>query len=311
MLHVLNNGICTTCTPERGFDPSEPRDPHTGKWGAAGEVIAKAEATFGKHKVQIHAHEGGGVSIHDQHGGSLHLANDAAIRKFRRDVNTAGGLDMGEAHTPNKLIEKDGQLLSLHTHGIRKNHIATAAEVGQDEDPYYHDKVSLHLAAGGVPSEETDDLLSRPGTHMTTGQLENFADAVAHVSGAKRLDTGHGQVDVHHIGSDYTIAPVGKGAPIVLDRRSAKAVNKALEDARESYGDSGGSLGDEEQFSRTISTNAGDIHVTRQGINGPWWIETDTDAIQFAPDKVDTFLEKFGEPFQGAAETYGLKNKTH
>lgn len=35
-VHVLDNGICLTCSPRRTlmrkFNPNEPRDPHTGKW---------------------------------------------------------------------------------------------------------------------------------------------------------------------------------------------------------------------------------------------------------------------------------------
>lgn len=52
-MHVLDNGICRTCNPERStasrhFDPHQLRDPHTGKWvdepgaGGVAEKLAKA-----------------------------------------------------------------------------------------------------------------------------------------------------------------------------------------------------------------------------------------------------------------------------
>jgi hypothetical protein len=45
MLHVLDNGICTSCNPDaqRNFNPSEPRipgGPHGGEWGhGAGHAL--------------------------------------------------------------------------------------------------------------------------------------------------------------------------------------------------------------------------------------------------------------------------------
>lgn len=44
MLHRFDNGICMTCMPEvkRNFDPNEPRDPHTGKWGHGTGAVDKA-----------------------------------------------------------------------------------------------------------------------------------------------------------------------------------------------------------------------------------------------------------------------------
>lgn len=57
-MHVLDNGICLTCQPHvldngecvtcRGsavaarFDPSEPRDPHSGKWSSGAGVVKDA-----------------------------------------------------------------------------------------------------------------------------------------------------------------------------------------------------------------------------------------------------------------------------
>lgn len=44
-LHILDNGICTTCeNVERRFDPSEPRipgGPHGGEWGSGGGSVGK------------------------------------------------------------------------------------------------------------------------------------------------------------------------------------------------------------------------------------------------------------------------------
>lgn len=53
-LHTFINGICTTCEPTmRRFDPAEPRDPHSGKWGIGSEVVKAIAGLVGKDSLKI------------------------------------------------------------------------------------------------------------------------------------------------------------------------------------------------------------------------------------------------------------------
>ena len=93
-MHVLDNGICTTCNPHvfvdgqcttcspmmRSFDPDEPRDPHSGKWssvGGAAKDLLKLAGRLGDEKVvasgKLKTRDGNIFMATTQVGGERHL----------------------------------------------------------------------------------------------------------------------------------------------------------------------------------------------------------------------------------------------
>jgi hypothetical protein len=311
-VHVLDDGICVTCQPHelvdgecvtcnpveasRNFNPTEPREPHSGKWIGTGALV-RAALKIGKSTLHLEHHgrdEHGDahVSLHDEHGGSLHLTSgDLKTRsgKFRNFAIT-GPADLEEVGQRDWLVRHEGVApappRTVVLAGLQKTHLGTEAEAGVENDPYEFDRQTLHLPAGGKGVDDPAELFARPGTEMTTAQLGNLADTLqsfAHTQ--NRIDTGHGTVTMHVVGREFTFDTGKRGErPIVLNRGELRNVDKALSAAFEAYDpDEGTPLPRSEKFKRVISTKNGDITITRQGPATDFWIESDTTAIRISP----------------------------
>jgi hypothetical protein len=271
----------------RSFDPTEQRDDH-GRWSLGGGIV-RALLKIGDGSLRLEHHGDGKISIHDEHGGSLHLSSkDLESRGgFRRFAfHGPEGLDkVGQRDWMTKAETHDGRPFSTAHAGIHKTHIGTSAEAGTEHDPYQFDRQTLHLAPGGKGVDDPAKLFAHPGVEMTTDQLGNLADTLQSFAHAQqRIDTGHGSVAMHVVGKDFTL-DIGKSGelPVVLNRGEARNVEKAIDDAFE--------LQAGQQFRRVIPIkgSGGDVVVTRNGPDDDFHVENDTTSIRITPDAIHDF----------------------
>jgi 2'-5' RNA ligase len=270
------------------FDPSQPRNRH-GEWA---RVLAAAEYKVGKSTLRLTHHGDGQVSVHDEHGGSLHLSRDdlKGGRRPGRARNFAYGThraeNVGDRDWLGKLEDRGGKPWTTALAGIHTTHI-TDSTGDDDDEPYLNDRHTLHLAAGGKGVDDHEELYSRPGTPMTTRELQGLADTLkAFADGHDDVDTGNGRVVMGVTGKDFTLDTGRRGErPIVLNRGEVRNVQKALNAAYEAHDpDDGDPLPAGEKFQATVPTKrSGDIVVTRTGPDADFWIESDTTAIRIKP----------------------------
>lgn len=305
--HLLRNGLCVTCrtTASRHFDPHQARDPHSGEWIGAGAIV-RAALKIGKSTLHLEHHgrdEHGDahVSLHDEHGGSLHLTSGdlksgGGSGKFRNFAFYAPQ-GMEEVGQRDWLVRHEGVApappRTVVLAGLQKTHLGTEAEAGE-EDPYEFDRQTLHLPPGGKGVDDPAELFARPGTEMTTTQLGDLADTLqsfAHTQ--NRIDTGHGTVTMHVVGRESTFDTGKRGErPIVLNRGEVRNVDKALSDAFEAWDpDEGTPLPAGQRFQRVIPVKGpgGDVVVTRNGPGEDFYVENDTTSIRITPDAFHHF----------------------
>src|ERR1043165_2201938 len=280
----------------RRFDPSQPRDEH-GRWSVIGAIFKVAAGTF-----RLEHHGDRRVSLHDEHGGSLDLTGADLV---------GGGGRSGKfrhfAFAPPRRLEEVGQRDWMNRHetrhgkphttvlaGLRKTHLGTGAEAGDEHDAYELDRQTLHLPAGGKGVEDPGELFSRPGTEMTTAELEKLADTLQSFSATQdHVDTGHGSIAMHVVGKDYTLDTGKRGErPIVLNRAEMRTLGKALNAAFEAWDpDESEPLPAGQRFQQTIHIKGagGDVVVTRNGPGEDFYIENDTMSIRITPDAFHRF----------------------
>lgn len=286
----------------RRFDPSQPRDEH-GRWSLVGAVLHLAAGTL---RLQHHG-ESGDVSIHDEHGGSLHLTrNDLRYGSrtrssgpFREFANEA---PLSMEHVGDRELfrhheTRDGKPFTVTRAGLHKTHVESN-ESGFDAhglEPYQRDEHTLHLPSGGA-AEDPDELFVRPGTKITSKELEDLAETLRDFSIAQdRLDTGHGTVMMTSMGGENTIDPHHRNQPpIVLNRTETKKAIAALNAARYPWDEyeHRDPLPAGEKFKRVIPIKAGgELVITRLGPDGDFHFESDFTDVRISPDKLDDFLE--------------------
>lgn len=101
MPHVLVDGICTTCNSDvqRSFDPDEPRDPHTGKWGvggAAGGALKDTLKLAGKIDLGPDEKLVGSDKLNADVGGiRMALTDTHGVKSLRLGI---GGTGFGSTH---------------------------------------------------------------------------------------------------------------------------------------------------------------------------------------------------------------------
>lgn len=291
--HVLVDGQCVTCSARRSFDPSQPRDEH-GRWSLVAALLK-----VGKSTLQLQHHGDGNVSVHDQHGGSVHLSRrEAGGGKFGNLLESAAEAgQVGDKQVMSQAHARDGELHRVAVAGIHKTHVAQAGEPGVT-DPMSSDRHTLHLSAGGKGAETSDALFARPGTELTGADLQRLGDTLGSFSAsAGKVDTGHGSVTAHVVGRDYTLDTGKRGErPIVLDRAGVSGIQKALTAAEEDFIPSSNPadhvLTSGERFQRVIHTKHGDITVTRAGAGEDFWVESDTTAIRISSDRLGDFVQQ-------------------
>lgn len=276
------------------FDPSQPRNPHTGEWS---RVLAAAELKVGRSKLRLTHHGDGRVSVHDEHGGALHLTREdlkggqrsGDLRRFA----FAGPLNtehVGDRDWMTKTEDRGGRPWTTVHAGLQKTHVAGEHDpnLHDADEPYLNDRHTLHLPAGAKGVDDPEELFARSGTSMTTQDLHDFADTLrSFADGHEDVDTGHGRVTMGVTGKDFTFDTGKRGEqPIVLNRGEVRNVNKALHAAYEAYNpDDGDPLPAGEHFKQTIPTkHSGNIVVTRTGPDSDFWIESDFTAIRVTPD---------------------------
>jgi hypothetical protein len=304
--HVMRNGICS-CVSARAFNPSlHPHDPHNGEFVGTGG-LAHALLRVGKSTLHLEHHgrdEHGDahVSLHDEHGGSLHLTSGdlksgGRSGKFRNFAFNAP-VGMEEVGQRDWLVRHEGVApappRTVVLAGLQKTHLGTEAEAGVENDPYEFDRQTLHLPPGGKGVDDPAALFARPGTEMTTTQLGDLADTLqsfAHTQ--NRIDTGHGTVTMHVVGREFTFDAGKRGErPIVLNRGEVRNVDKALNDAFDAWDpDEGTPLPAGQRFQRVIHVKGpgGDVVVTRNGPGEDFYVENDTTSIRITPEAFHDF----------------------
>lgn len=276
------------------YDPAQHRAAD-GKWS---RMLAAADLQVGDAKLRLTHHGDGRVSVHDEHGGSLHLdrvdlQGGRTSGKARAFAYRASNLEnVGDRDWLDRIETRGGKPWTTALAGIHTTHVADAT--GDDDEPYLRDRHTLHLAAGGKGVDDHTELFDRPGTELTTAQLQGLADTLrAFADGHEDVDTGHGRVVMGVTGRAFTF-DTGKRAdrPIVLNRGELRNVDKALNAAFDAFDPDGNApLPAGEKFQRTIATKAvGDIVVTRTGADADFWVESDTTAIRIKPDALHDVL---------------------
>lgn len=156
-LHALENGVCVKCTSERKFDPSEPRDPHSGEWGVGGGAESSVkDALKLADRIQLGKDEkfAGSGKVRDKSGDmSAVLAgvDTPAGRKVRL------GLVLPEHERAWRAADKGGTV-ELDKHGVAQLNemLSGAAEAGRDSvKSYYADVRKAHAAK--LPDDEWPD----------------------------------------------------------------------------------------------------------------------------------------------------------
>jgi hypothetical protein len=162
------------------YNPSEPRDPHTGKWGAGlGEIIAEAaiKAANGTLTMQVrHADDDGHVTFSD---GQQTITLDAT-----------------EQHALSRALRSDrpevyGQRHRSTDDAVHSELLWKVTNGGKDEDGVAQDH-TLTLAA---PDDGVDDLDQRNGLALTDKQATAVEDTTVRLSVARRVNTGNGPMD--------------------------------------------------------------------------------------------------------------------
>lgn len=290
----------------RRFDPTEARDEH-GRWSLVGAVLKLAAGTL---RLEHHG-DSGDVTLHDEHGGSIRLARrDLKHGKYNRNIGAMGGrgdfreftnspIDMehvGAQETLRRHETRDGKPFTTLHAGLHKTHVEpnSAGYDAHGLEPYQRDRHTLHLPIGGR-SESYDELFARPGTPITTAELESLSDTIQSFSRAQdQLELGHGKVTMTTVGGVTTIDPHHRNQrPIELSRGEIKKALAALDAARFAWDDDEGDplLQPGQHFRRVIATKGGDITISRLGPDGDFFFESDHNDVRITPDKIDDFLQ--------------------
>lgn len=283
------------------YDPSQPRN-HSGEWT---RVLAAADLKVGKSTLRLTHHGGGRVSVHDEHGGALHLTRNqvasgrhpGSLRRFAYNAPVKTD-NVGDREFMGHLEDRDGMPWTTAVAGLHMTHRAEPG-LSDDDEPYLRDRHTLHLPAGGKGVDDPDELFTRPGTPLTAKELGDLADTLlAFADGHEDVDTGKGSVTMGVTGKEFTF-DTGRRAdrPIVLNRGELRNVEKALTAAADAHDpDEAEPLPAGEAFKRTIATKggSGDIVVTRTGPDSDFWIESDFTAVRITPAALQDVLLHIG-----------------
>lgn len=169
--HVLDDGICTTCNSEaqRSFDPNEPRDPHTGKWGlgrAGGSTVTDTLKLADRIQLDKDEKFAGSGRIRDKNGDMsavLAAVDTPSGRKIRL------GLVLPEHERSWRGADKGGTV-ELDKRGAAqlRETLSGAAEAGRESvKQYYADVRKAHAAH--LPAN--DDRWPDPETEIASGAI--------------------------------------------------------------------------------------------------------------------------------------------
>lgn len=340
-LHVLVDGICTTCAPvlERRFDPSEPRIPggeHGGEWGHGGGALKKAEKAL----TEQGAHDGGlPGSIVDTtlktSGGTLHVGaspdregnvelsaggrsvslSKGDIEKFRKMTGNAQ-YDMEEHRDGHGLYavrryDQDGKsvdIIALRPTGKLVTEtgkpVASYDDAPEDEEVY---AAEFDLFLGDAHGAEFGD---KPVARVKLKDVDPFNrkslyEALGTATAARRVDTGNGPTDVYvpRPGAVGLRMKDDNGVPteVVFNARSYRRIDAAIGDVI--YGEGEGHDG-------SVLAHHRDVRKVVETTEGPVEVRFRGSGTQhtggYDPDSSLTIIPQYKAAWGVAASGQGI-----
>ena len=259
-----------------------------------GEIAKKV----GSQKLTLAAHDDGNLGIGAENGNHIRLS-PANVNELRKKAIHSDGMQVGDEFTITHTERRGDTGYTTLKMLVQKTALFPGEETPDGDDGYLGDTFAVHLSPSDDPDFE--ELRAAPAVEMTAGQLVELAETLRALEGARRVDTGHGQVDMFSDDQSWVLRPMD-GPELRLNRRGTRSLGRAIDAVIDDFDDPddtrpGGPMGPDETTERTVETNVGPVTVSLKGgfeVGDLTIRPHDHDAeIVVAPDRQAAFMEQW------------------